>query len=251
MHTRRPSSTDRRDFLVKAGLGVAAASTLLSDSLSAQASVARQLTESEKMSRLAMTCWPQRHLFKSYGRGTPNEETVGLRKKYGEITMHDLPKWTKDFFPGIYHLDLWSDVFGDPADTAQYTETTIERNGKPFTMRRWDPSAPADASVWPASWRRSRSRRPSARRGPSSLRAAHLPILTPPSPSVQPLPPMRTRWRQAGSNSRPAWNARRQAHWRTGSPCRSSSRLVLAHTFSWTSSLAGNGTRRAAAPSRE
>ena len=143
MDTRHPSTTDRRDFLLKAGLGVAAAGTLLSDSLSAQASVARQLTEPEKLSRLAMTCWPQRHLFKTYGRGTPNEETIGLRKKYGEITMHDLPKWTKDFFPGVYHLDLWSDVFGDPADTAQYTETTVERNGKPFTMRRWDPSAPA------------------------------------------------------------------------------------------------------------
>jgi len=143
MDTRHPPTTDRRDFLLKAGLGVAAAGTLLSDSLSAQASVARQLTEPEKLSRLAMTCWPQRHLFKTYGRGTPNEETMALRKKYGEITMHDLPRWTKDFFPGVYHLDLWSDVFGDPADTAQYTETTIERNGKPFTMRRWDPSAPA------------------------------------------------------------------------------------------------------------
>jgi len=106
------------------------------------------------MSRLAMTCWPQRHLFKTYGRGTPNEETIGLRKKYGEITMHDLPKWTKDYFPGIYHLDLWSDVFGDPAESAQYTETTIERNGKPFTMRRWDPSAPA-SKKWVEKLRRS------------------------------------------------------------------------------------------------
>ena len=130
-------------FPAQGGLGVAAAGTLLSDSLSAQASVARQLSDTEKLSRLAMTCWPQRHLFSRYGRGTPNEETVGLRKKYGEITMHDLPRWTRDNFPGVYHLDLWSDVFGDPADAAQYTETTVERNGKPFTMRRWDPSATA------------------------------------------------------------------------------------------------------------
>ena len=143
MDTGHPTSPDRRDFLMKAGLGVAAAEALFSDTLSAQSSVARQLTDDEKMSRLAMTCWPQRHLFKSYGRGTPNEETLAMRKKYGEITMHDLPKWTKDLFPGVYHLDLWSDVFGDPADTAQYTETTVERDGKPFTMRRWDPSSPA------------------------------------------------------------------------------------------------------------
>ncbi|HOQ60211.1 MAG TPA: twin-arginine translocation signal domain-containing protein, partial [Vicinamibacterales bacterium] len=144
MSSIRSTGTERRDFLKKAGLGVAAAGTLLTESLSGQSSVNRQLSESEKLSRLAMTCWPQRHLFKTYGRmGAPDAETAGLRKKYGEITMHDLPKWTKDFFPGIYHLDLWSDVFGDPADTAQYTETTVDRNGKPFTVRRWDPSAPA------------------------------------------------------------------------------------------------------------
>ena len=107
-------------------------------SAAGQSSVSRPLSDAERLSRLAMTCWPQRHLFKTYGRGTPNEETLGLRKKYGEITMHDLPKWTKDFFPGVYHLDLWSDVFGDPADVAQYTETTVERSGKPFTTRRWN-----------------------------------------------------------------------------------------------------------------
>ena len=76
MDTRNPDRTDRRGFLVKAGLGVAAAEALLSDTLSAQSSVARPLTDAEKMSRLAMTCWPQRHLFKSYGRGAPNEETL-------------------------------------------------------------------------------------------------------------------------------------------------------------------------------
>lgn len=147
MDTRHPSTTDRRDFLLKAGLGVAAAGTLLPHSLSAQASVARQLTESEKRSRIAMTCWPLRHLFKTYGRGAPSEETVALRKKYGEITLLDLPRWTKDFFPGVHHLDLWSDVFGDPADSTQYTETTVQRDNKPFPMRRWEPGAPA-ARKW-------------------------------------------------------------------------------------------------------
>ena len=45
MDTRHTFTADRRDFLLKAGLGVAAAGTLLSDSLSAQASVARPLTD--------------------------------------------------------------------------------------------------------------------------------------------------------------------------------------------------------------
>jgi len=57
MSAHRGSSTDRRDFLRNAGLGVAAAGALLTESLSAQSSVTRQLTEPEKMSRLAMTCW--------------------------------------------------------------------------------------------------------------------------------------------------------------------------------------------------
>jgi hypothetical protein len=143
MSTDRRPSPDRRTFLRTAGLGATAVGALFGAEAAGQGSVSRPLTDAEKLTRLAMTCWPQRHLFKTYGRGTPNEEAAGLRKKYGEITMHDLPRWTKDFFPGVYHLDLWSDVFGDPADAAQYTETTVERNGKPSTIRRWNPAAPA------------------------------------------------------------------------------------------------------------
>jgi hypothetical protein len=44
--------------------------------------------------------------------------------------MLDFPRWTKDTYPGIYHLDLWSDVFGDPAETTQYVETRTERDGR-------------------------------------------------------------------------------------------------------------------------
>lgn len=149
MSAQRTSNADRRTFLKTAGLGVAAAGSMLSMpaadvEASPQASVSRQLTDKEKLSRIAMTCWPQRHLFSTYGGPKPNEETLGLRAKYGgAITMHDLPRWTKQYVPGVYHLDLWSDVFGDPADTAQYKEITLERDGKPFTQRRWDPTAPA------------------------------------------------------------------------------------------------------------
>jgi sugar phosphate isomerase/epimerase len=143
MSTDRAPSADRRTFLRNAGLGASALGALFSGGAAGQGSVSRPLSRAEKLSRLAMTCWPQRHLFTTYGRGTPSEETLGLRKKYGEITMHDLPKWTKDFFPGVYHLDLWSDVFGDPADASQYTESTALRNGKPVTTRRWNPGAPA------------------------------------------------------------------------------------------------------------
>ena len=80
----------------------------------------RQLTDQEKLSRIASSCWPPRFLFKSRGNRPPNQETVEMRKKYGEMTMLDFPQWTKDTYPGVYHLDLWSDVFGDVADAAQY-----------------------------------------------------------------------------------------------------------------------------------
>ena len=100
MSTDRAPSPDRRTFLRNAGLGVTAVGALFSAETAGQSSVSRQLTDAEKLSRLAMTCWPQRPLFKAYGRRTPNEETLALRKKYGEITMLDFPQWTKDPYPG-------------------------------------------------------------------------------------------------------------------------------------------------------
>ena len=126
---------DRREFLKKAGLGVVAAGTLLEHDAFAQgASVMRELTEGEKLSRIASSCWPPRQCFKSIGNRPPNEETVAMRKKYGEITMLDFPQWTRDTYPGVYHLDLWSDVFGDPGDPTQYNETKVEQ-GRPDLQR--------------------------------------------------------------------------------------------------------------------
>lgn len=144
MQSHQKPDADRREFLRIAGLGVAAAGTLFSGTASAQGnSVARQLTEPEKLSRIASCCWPPRLLFKAIGGRQPSEEALSLRKKYGEITMLDFPQWTKDAYPGVYHLDLWSDVFGDPADASQYQETSIERDGRTFSQFRWDPSAPS------------------------------------------------------------------------------------------------------------
>ena len=53
-----------------------------------------------------------------------------MREKYGTLTMHDFPQWTKDSYPGVYHMDLWSDVFGDPDDADQFVETKFERDGE-------------------------------------------------------------------------------------------------------------------------
>ncbi len=139
--------TDRRDFLKKTGLGVVAAGSLIGADAAAQGSVSRQLTEKEKLSRIASSCWPPRFMFKTAGNREPNPEVAAMRKKYGEITMLDFPQWTKDTYPGVYHLDLWSDVFGDVTDASQYQEFTAERDGKTFTRRRWDPSL-ASSRKW-------------------------------------------------------------------------------------------------------
>ncbi len=144
--TSHEPGTDRRDFLKRAGLGVAAAGALLGGGASAEqgTSAARPLTQDEKLARIASSCWPPRFMFKTMGGGRqPNAETVEMRKKYGEITMLDFPQWTKDTYPGVYHLDLWSDVFGDVTDLSQYQETKVERDGKTFTQYRWDPSRPS------------------------------------------------------------------------------------------------------------
>jgi sugar phosphate isomerase/epimerase len=43
-----------------------------------------------------------------------------MREKYGEITMLDFPQFTKDTFPGIVHMDVWSSLFGDVTDDSMY-----------------------------------------------------------------------------------------------------------------------------------
>ncbi len=36
-----------------------------------------------------------------------------MKEKYGEITMLDFPQFTKDTFPGVTHMDIFSGLFGD------------------------------------------------------------------------------------------------------------------------------------------
>jgi sugar phosphate isomerase/epimerase len=42
------------------------------------------------------------------------------KAKYGEITMLDFPQFTKDTFPGVTHMDLFSALFGDVTDDTMY-----------------------------------------------------------------------------------------------------------------------------------
>jgi sugar phosphate isomerase/epimerase len=43
-----------------------------------------------------------------------------MKEKYGEITMLDFPQFTKDHFPGVTHMDLFSGLFGDVTDDTMF-----------------------------------------------------------------------------------------------------------------------------------
>ncbi len=128
---------NRRSFLATtAGIGLSGVPA------AAAGSTNRTLTESEKLARIASSCWPPRQLFRWRDR-EPDEETVRMREKYGEITLLDFPQWTRDTYPGVYHMDLWSSVFGDVADDSQWESVTVTREGRTRTFQRWDPSRPS------------------------------------------------------------------------------------------------------------
>src|SRR5262249_1908251 len=54
--------------------------------------------------------------------------TAEMKQKYGEITMLDYPQWTKDHFPGVTRLDIFSGLFGDVTDDSMYI-TAAEGGG--------------------------------------------------------------------------------------------------------------------------
>src|ERR1041384_7425032 len=127
---------DRRGFLKSAGVaGIAMAP--------AQTAHSKPLTEKEKLARIASNTWPLRYLFKSrmgFGRGQMSE---GMKKKYGEITMLDFPQFTKDTFPGVTHMDLFSGLFGDVADDSMYVEVPLMVGAATRVTREFDPSSPS------------------------------------------------------------------------------------------------------------
>jgi hypothetical protein len=65
------------------------------------------------------------------GRGMGGVTAEEMKKKYGEITLLDFPQFTKDTFPGVVHMDVWSSLFGDVTDDTMYAG------------RGFDPSTPS------------------------------------------------------------------------------------------------------------
>jgi sugar phosphate isomerase/epimerase len=132
------SNVDRRGFLKVAGTGVAAAAVLGGVAgLAPEAQTpARRVTEKEKLAQMASNTWPLRQIFKSRPGTPPNPRSDEMKKKYGEITMLDMPQFTKDTFPGVTRMDLFSGLFGDVSDDTMYVSL-----GPTGRRREFDPAS--------------------------------------------------------------------------------------------------------------
>jgi sugar phosphate isomerase/epimerase len=145
----RARGLDRRDFLKTAGTGVAAAAVMMTPR---EQALAQSLAEKARFERIAGCTWPIRSLFKTRmraggggGAGAPGGRAGGgdtagappaaippvpanrdrttaaeMKQRYGEITMLDFPQWTKDNFPGVTRMDLFSGLFGDVGDDSMF-----------------------------------------------------------------------------------------------------------------------------------
>jgi sugar phosphate isomerase/epimerase len=49
-----------------------------------------------------------------------------MKEKYGEITMLDFPQFTKDTFPGVTRMDIFSGLFGDVTDDTMFAGRTFD-----------------------------------------------------------------------------------------------------------------------------
>jgi sugar phosphate isomerase/epimerase len=143
--TSRPEggqgAVSRRGFLTAAG-GAAAVAAVAAP------------TREEKLKRLASNCWSVRHLFKQREfperpgmteeqrkrRERFRQEREAWRKKYGEITLHDFPQFTRDTYPGVTRMDLFSGHFGDIADESQFLKTESTGQERPGDF---DPDQPS------------------------------------------------------------------------------------------------------------
>jgi sugar phosphate isomerase/epimerase len=147
-HTK---TTDRRGFIKRAASGLAAASALGAEQSStpsdpiSHAGAQRPLTEKEKVARIASNSWPIRYIFKARGVIlAPNPQVSEMKKKYGEISMLDFPDFTKENFPGVRDMDIFSGLFGDIDNDQQYVASSVVgNNGQSHAITEFDPSSTA------------------------------------------------------------------------------------------------------------
>jgi sugar phosphate isomerase/epimerase len=137
MSDRNNAPVDRRSFFKTAGAGLTAAGLCLASRDETIAAQPAQWSEKDKLARIASCSYPIRYIFKTRtdagrggaaGRGANPGAAQGnagmtsaqMKEKYGEITMLDFPQFTKETFPGVTHMDLFSGLFGDVTDDSMY-----------------------------------------------------------------------------------------------------------------------------------
>jgi sugar phosphate isomerase/epimerase len=138
------NSVNRRRFMKAAGgLGATGLALALGGTAAGgQQTSRRRLNEKEKPARLASNTWPLRQLFKGRPGAPVNPRSAEMKQKYGEITMMDMPQFTKDTFPGVTHMDLFSGLFGDVTDESMYVQAGTSGRGREFdpagaSGRKW------------------------------------------------------------------------------------------------------------------
>lgn len=148
----------RRGFIKQASAGLAggflassvsSAQTLAPSDPISHAGAQRPLTQDEKVARIASNTWPIRYIFKARGVIlAPEPQVAEMKKKYGEITMLDFPTFTKENFPGVRDMDLFSGLFGDAGDESQFVKVTVAgSNGATHEFTEFDPSS-ASGKRW-------------------------------------------------------------------------------------------------------
>jgi len=148
-----PTGDGRRGFLKTAG-GAAAAALAVPATPLARATAAEAPSREEKLKRLASNGWSVRHLFKQRElparagmtdeqrrrREQYQQERETWKKKYGELTLLDFPQFTRDTYPGVTKMDLFSGHFGDVEDDSQFLKADVRGEMRPGDF---DPSQPS------------------------------------------------------------------------------------------------------------
>lgn len=143
----------RREFLKTTGKGIAAAGAALT-TIQKDSKAAPRRSREEKLKRMASNCWSVRYLFKQRPFRTPGQmseeqkkrvaqaqqERNEWKKKYGELTLLDFPQFTKDTYPGVTKMDLFSGHFGDINDDSQFVMQQVMGERRPT---EFDPSQPS------------------------------------------------------------------------------------------------------------
>jgi sugar phosphate isomerase/epimerase len=135
--------SDRRDFLQQAGAVLTGGLLAAHPGTAAAAAPAKD----GRLAQLASNSYPIRNLFKRRAGARENPGADEMKKKYGTLTLLDFPQFTKDAFPGVTKMDVWSSLFGDVTDASMYVESAVTREGRTIAVHEFDPST-ASAKRW-------------------------------------------------------------------------------------------------------